>query len=234
MADLTPVALSAMHHKHLELGASLIESDGWKRPSRYTTPEDEAERLKQGIGVCDISPVGKLSVQGDDIESLLKSAFPKGDVVERLRVQRRRIGRGSSAQEIGLARLADDELLVLTRPGEAATVAERFADKPVECARTVDVSSGLAAVSTVGPRSRELLARLTELDAREESFPDMSCAQVKLAEIYAIVLRRDVGGLLGYELYFEREYGEYIWDALFHAEDLGVVPFGVEALELLR
>mgnify|MGYP001351737675 CR=1 FL=1 len=233
MPEFMPLALSAIHQKHLEMGATLEEIDGWKRPLRYTTLEDETQHVREGVGICDTSPVGKLNVQGAGLVSFLRKIFPRGDVVEILRVQRRLIGRNLDRTELWLARLADDEMLLLTKPGGLSKVKERFTSKPVECVHMVDVSSGLASVTAVGLMARELLGRMTELDARDKAFPNMSCVQVKFAEIYSIVLRRDLGGMFGYELYFEREYGEYIWDTLLHEKDLCVVPFGVETLEFL-
>lgn len=233
MPEFTPLAVSAIHHKHMEMGATLEEIDGWKRPLRYTTLEDETQRIREGVGISDTSPVGKLNVQGDGLRSLLRKAFPRGDVVENLHVQRRLIGRSSDRHELWLARLADDEMLLLTKSGGLSKVREYFTSNPVECVHMVDVSSGLASVTVTGLMARELLGRMTELDTRDKAFPNMSCAQVKFAEIYSIVLRRDLGGMVGYELFFEREYGEYIWDTLLHEEDLCVVPFGVETLEFL-
>ena len=62
----------------------------------------------------------------------------------------------------------------------------------------------------------------------------MTCVQAPVAEVHGTLLRRDAGGLLSFELYYGREYGEYVWDALMGAgEEYGVSPFGVEALKSL-
>ena len=63
----------------------------------------------------------------------------------------------------------------------------------------------------------------------------MSCAQTKAAGIHGVILRLDVAGVSSYELYFGREFGEYMWEALLEtAADLGGGPVGLEAMSLLQ
>ena len=53
-----------MHHLHLELGAKMVEAGGWQRPAVYTTVDEEVERLRGAAGITDVSPDGKISLQG--------------------------------------------------------------------------------------------------------------------------------------------------------------------------
>ena len=76
MSGWQPVALSAIHPKHLSLGAVIVESDGWQRPASYTSAEEEVERVRDGVGICDISPLGKIVVHGD-VEAYLAEGFPQ-------------------------------------------------------------------------------------------------------------------------------------------------------------
>ena len=56
----------------------------------------------------------------------------------------------------------------------------------------------------------------------------------KLAEIECLVVRRDLNGLLNFDLLFSRDYGEYVWESLLEAGgDLEVIPYGHEAMSLL-
>ena len=234
MATWTPVALSALHHRHVGLGAAMVESDGWQRPARYTAPEDELNQLRNAVGICDISPVGKVLLQGEAIEPLLNTAFGEvgGLDIGRLRISHLR----SDPNDQGalLARLAADEVLVLTTPNRSPSVSDALSAEPGQCGHAVDLTSALAGLKIAGPLAHRLLAGVTEVDTDPVAFADMSCAQAKVAEIHGTLLRRDAGALLSYELYFGREFGEYMWDALVEAgEEYGVAPFGIEALKLL-
>lgn len=230
-----PIALSAMHYRHLALGAVMVERDGWQRPARYASVKRELDQLREAVGLCDISPVGKLSVQGDDLDSALARAFGDARPPDVGAVQRRSVSSGCAQLPIVLARLAHDEAMVFTEPGRAAAVSETLEQAADLCAHVVDVTSGLGGVRITGPSAHLLLAGVTELDAAPDALPNMSCAQTKIAEVHAVLLRLDVGSVCSsYEVYFGREFGEYMWDALLEAGDEhGAVPVGMEAMEEL-
>ena len=97
------------------------------------------------------------------------------------------------------------------------------------------MTSVLAGLAIAGPEARSVLTALTEIDTSNVAFPDLSCAQGMVAEVRATLLRADRGGVPGYELYFGRDYGEYMWDAVLEAgEPAGLAPIGTEALATLE
>jgi len=230
-----PIARSAMHYQHLALGAAMVERDGWQRPARYASVKQELDQLRGAVGLCDISPVGKLSVQGDDLDSALARAFGDARPPDVGAVQRRSVSSGSAQLPVALARLAHDEAMVFTEPGHAAAVSETLEQQADLCAHVVDVTSGLGGVQITGPSGHLLLAGVTELDASPDALPEFSCAQTRIAGVHAVLLRLDVGNVLGYEVYFGREFGEYMWDALLEAgEEHGATPVGIEAMARLQ
>ena len=166
-----PVKLSAMHHQHLELGAVMVDSDGWQRPDRYTSPDRELQQLQSSVGLHDISPAGKISLQGKDLDPVLNTVLP--DMVS-LRIGTVRRGIVSSSGAIGpvvVARLAEDEMMVLTGSDEGPSVFETLEEQSVRCAHVVDVTSALAGVRITGPSGDSLLASLTELDVSPPGVP---------------------------------------------------------------
>jgi heterotetrameric sarcosine oxidase gamma subunit len=225
-----------MHHQHVELGAVMEESDGWQRPVQYVSTEQELAQVRKTVGLCDISAVGKVSFQGEELDSVLASGLRDRGALDIGAVRRHYIDKGPAAPcDIVLARLALDEVLILTEPNLAPPVCEALDQQADQCAHVVDVTSGLAGVRITGPSGHLLMASVTELDTSSEGFPNMSCAQTKVAEVHAVLLRLDLGSLPSYELYFGRELGEYLWHALFEAGDeYGVVPVGIEAMARLE
>ena len=217
-----------MHCRHLELGAEMIERDGWMLPARYSNPEEEAVRVRQSVGITDISPVGKIRLQGESIEQALQKAVPGSE--------NRSVGSVfvSSAEPGGpvVARLADDDCLIVIRPSHIDQVLESL--KLAGCAHPVNVTSVLAAVRIAGPNAPQLLAGVTELDLAPPYFPDLSCAQGMVVEIHGTIIRKDIGGLLSYDVLFGRDYGDHMWESLIEAgERQGLTPFGLESMALL-
>jgi sarcosine oxidase subunit alpha len=234
MTNWQPVALSAIHPKHLSLGAVIVESDGWRRPASYTSADEETGRLRENVGICDISPLGKIVVHGD-IEAYLAEGFPRPAPSKPGKSGRLQAAEDTGIQEIVVARLAHDEALLLTAPNQAPLAIALLESETERCAHTVDVTSVMAGIKITGPLALRLLAGVTEMDLRSESFPGMSCAQGSVAEVHGTLLRLDHGDLPSYDLYFGREYGEYMWDSLMEAgSPFGVIPFGTEALARLK
>ncbi len=223
-----PVALSPLHHQHVELGAEMELVGGWLRPARYASADEALAAVRSAVGVCDVSPIGKLSAMGSGLSGMLTGAFPDSPTPA--------VGRAVRAdEEAVVARLTHDEALVMTASRRSTRLDETVAADAPGCAQVVDVTSGLAAVRIAGPRAPDLLAALTELDVSPDAFPDGSCAQSRFAEIHGTLVRLDAAGLPGYTLLFGREYGDYMWEAIIEAgERHGLVPFGTEALGRLR
>lgn len=232
MTTWQPVKRSSMHDKHLAHGAAMVERDGWQQPACYATIDTEMRYLKETVGILDISPACKLVLKGEDLGRMLSVAFPVADDLETGDVRLAALANVSSPASIILARLASDEILALASAGLADVLAANLAEDPGGCAHVIDLSSGLAGVGIAGPRANLILEAITELDTLAPSFPNMRCAQSKFADIQGILLRTDQAGLPGYQLYFGREFGEYMWDVLMEAaRRYDGAPVGFQAME---
>ena len=235
VAQWKPVALTAMHGIHLELGATMVDMDGWQLPAVYTSAQEELGRVRDAVGICDISPGTKLLVQGRALDDFLGAAFPHMRRMNERRVTVQTLESDGGSQEVVVARLSADEALLLARPNRAAEISELLDRAPAECAHAVDISSAMAGVKIAGPQAQRLVSRLTEMDTGLEAFPDMTCAQGMVAEVYGMLLRREIAGMPSFDLIFGMEFGQYMWHALTQAgEDIGLVPFGIEALARLE
>ncbi len=228
--SFTPVKKSAFHHKQLAIGAHMVERDGWLQPSLYSSVDQESRLLNEGAGVCDISPIGKLLLQGDDLIGFLRNILSDGEAPAVGEV--RLISVPANGR---LARLTIDECLVLSDAAELSKWTMILGGNPPDCAHLLDHTSGLAGVRLTGHESDQLLSKLTELDTSPEAFPNLSCAQTRCAEIHGTLIRTDLGSLPSYDLFFPREFGEYMWDAIFEAgEEFGVAAVGFEAADRVR
>jgi sarcosine oxidase, subunit alpha len=97
-----------------------------------------------------------------------------------------------------------------------------------------DVTSVYAQLLLAGPKSREVLRKLSSLNVSESALPDLRCGQSEVAHVRAIVLRQDLGPIPAFHLLVSREYGESVWEAILHAgQEFDLAPFGFEALKLL-
>jgi glycine cleavage system aminomethyltransferase T len=146
-----------LHHVHLALGAEMDESYGWLRPAMYTTPDEECDAVRGGVGVCDTSPSGKLLLHGE-IDRYIMEGLQQGGPEEPGDAGLMQFTEDSGIGDILAARLADDEALLVTAPNQSPMVAETLGSMEDACAHSVDVTSARTGICVAGPAAQLTLA----------------------------------------------------------------------------
>jgi sarcosine oxidase subunit alpha len=236
-----PAKRSAMHARHRELGARIEWAGDWRRPYDYGDPEGEVLAVHDGAGLIDVSPLGKLLVRGPDAGAFLDRIYPNR--ISTLPPGRVRYGvltsdAGRIVDDGTVSRLDDDSFYVTTTSSGAGAVEQWFAwwlaDWRMDV-RLSDVTQALAAVNLAGPKSREILARLTDHDCSPDAFKYLDAQQARVAGVGCLLLRIGFVGELGYEIHFPAAYGEDLWDALLTAgEPERIRAVGLEPQRVLR
>jgi sarcosine oxidase, subunit alpha len=236
-----PAQRTSIHHRHKELGGHMMWTGTWRRPHSYGDVEAEVQAVHGAVGMIDVSTLGKLIVAGAESAEFLERLYPNrfGDMKPgRIRYGVLNTDSGRIMDDGTIARLSDDAYYVTTTSTGAGAVVEWFEwwnavwgyDLQIS-----DVTGGLAALNVAGPRARDLLGRLTDLDVSNEGISYLDARQGQVAGVPCLVLRIGFVGELGYELHFPTPYGEYMWDTLLESgEDLGIRPFGLEPQRILR
>jgi glycine cleavage system aminomethyltransferase T len=99
----------------------------------------------------------------------------------------------------------------------------------------IDLTSVYTNLLLAGPRSRDVLGKLTSLNTSPERLPNNSCAEASVGHVHTIVLREDLPGVPAYHLLVTRDYAESFWEALMHAgHEFALTPMGLQALERMR
>jgi sarcosine oxidase, subunit alpha len=236
-----PAKRTSIHHRHKESGAKMMWTGAWRRPHSYGDPEGEAKHVHEAVGVIDVSTLGKLLVRGPEAAPFLELLYPNrfGDMkVGRIRYGVLGTDAGRIMDDGTIGRLDEETYYVTTTSTGADTVIEWFEwwnavwGKDVEI---VNVTGALAAVNVAGPRARELLGRLTDLDVSNDGIAYLDAKEGFVAGVPCLILRIGFVGELGYELHFPSPYGEYLWDVLLDSgADLDIRPFGLEPQRVLR
>lgn len=241
-----PVRRTPLHDWHARYGCEWMNAGRWKRPDFYHkhSPAEEVLNVRRGVGIIDVSTLGKIMLYGRDVPELLARLYTNkwGDL------PRGRIRYGVMCNEQGVimddgvtARLEDGRYYMTTSTAMSQAIPEWalwWLEQPgweLEV-HLVNVTTRQAAINVAGPSSRELLSRLSEdVDLSKAAFPFMSVRACKLAGVAARLLRLGFTGELSYEAHVPAGYAEHIWTALLEAgRDLGVTPFGLEAQGILR
>ncbi|MGF0335184.1 2Fe-2S iron-sulfur cluster-binding protein [Ectopseudomonas toyotomiensis] len=244
-----PYRQTAMHARHLELGAKMMPAGIWQRPAYYGKPEEreacmqaEARQVREKVGLIDVSTLGGLDVRGPDAAELLNRlytfAFAK-QPVGRSRYALMTNEHGVVIDDGVCARFADEHFYVSATTSGVDRVYQQMLKWNAQWRLNVDitnVTAALAAVNLAGPDSRKVLAKLcSDVDLSAEGFPYLAVRLGTVAGIPARLLRVGFVGELGYEIHVPARYGEALWDALMEAgREFDIRPFGVETQRLLR
>ena len=236
-----PVKRTPMHHRHRELNAVMVDAGGWQRPLHYGSPQEECAAVRERVGVIDVSTLGKLDVVGSDAGKLLDRLYTHkfSDLpVGRIRYGLMCSDNGTILDDGTVTRMSEDHYFVTTTSGNADVVEEWFnwwqagADW---CAHVTNLTAGAAAINVAGPRARETLSKLTDVNLSPRAFRYMRSASGRVAGVPCLMLRIGFVGETGWELHFPPEYGEHMWSAVLNAgQEFGISPFGLEAQRILR
>jgi sarcosine oxidase subunit alpha len=238
---IEPAKRSSIHGRHRDLGATVKWAGDWRRAYDYGDPAAEALAVHESAGLIDVSTLGKLVVRGPDAGAFLDRLYPNR--LSNLAPGRIRYGvmtsdSGRITDDGTICRLDDETFYVTTTSSGAGAVEEWFgwwlADWKMRVHMT-DLTQGLAAVNLAGPRAREIMESLTELDCSAEGFEYLDAKRAPIAGVPCLIMRIGFVGEVGYEIHFPAAHGEYLWDALLEAgAQHGVRPFGLEPQRILR
>ncbi len=252
------VRTSPLHERLARQGACFGEALGWERPNWYAPPGVEPryeysygrqnwfahsarEHLaaRQGVALFDQTSFSKFVLEGPDAERVLNAVCANDVAVDVGRVVYTPWlnARGGIEADLTVTRLAEDRFLIVTA---ATTQGRDFhwlrRHTPADArAILTDVTSGFAVIGVMGPRSRELLGKLTPNDLSNAAFPYMTSREIELG--YGIVRASRVTyvGELGWELYVPTEFAPGIYDVLVEAgAELELVHAGYHAMNSLR
>lgn len=238
-------------------GAAFGEANGWERAMWFAPPgveprteysygrqnwfpyvAEEHRAAREGVALFDLSSFAKLDVAGPDALAAVQAVctrnldVPVGRVVYTLM-----LNEGGGIDIDGtVVRLADDRFRVIT-PTVAHARTRWSLERSVRgrAAAVFDATAGLATLAVMGPRSIELLTRLTPDPLDITAFPFSSAREIEIGPVLAHALRVSFVGEAGLELYVGADQAVTLFDALLEAgEDLGLRLAGYHALDSLR
>ena len=240
---------TAMHHRHLELGAQMMTAGLWWRPGYYGPVErrdagirEECLAVRENVGLIDVSTLGGLEIRGPDAAEFLNRIYTFAYLKQPLGRARYLLMTNEAGTIIddGVAcRFRDDHFYVTATTSGAERVYLSMLWWNAQWRLQVDIShvtAAYAAVNLAGPKAREVLAKLTDdVDVSAEAFPYMGLREGHVGGVPARLIRIGFVGELGYEVHVPMSQGEALWDAVMTAgREFDIKPFGLEAQRVLR
>ncbi|MEM7521450.1 MAG: glycine cleavage T C-terminal barrel domain-containing protein, partial [Pseudomonadota bacterium] len=251
---LKPVRKTPSHAWAEEQGAVFVEAGLWVRAQWF--PRDgetewrqsvdrEVLQTRKSVGICDVTTLGKIDVQGRDAAAFLNLVY--ANAFAKLAVGKVRYGLmlredGIVMDDGTAARLAEDHFVVTTTTVNAVSV-YRHMEFVRQCLRPdmdvqlISTTEAWAQFAIAGPNARRLLEKVldAEHDISNEAFPFMACGAVSVDGVRARLFRISFSGELAYELAVPTRYGDALIRKLMAAgEEFDAVAYGTEALGVMR
>lgn len=252
------VRKSILHDRLVKANACYGEVSGWERANFFAPqgqkPEyqyswgkqnwfawsaAEHKAVRENVGLFDQSSFAKIMVQGRDAMAVLNRICSNNiDVAPGRIVYTQWLNeRGGIEADLTVTRLADDAFLVVTGPTtQTRDLNWLRRNTPTDAAVVItDVTSSMAVISVMGPRSRELLQTLTADDLSNEAFPFATSREIELGYAMVRASRITYVGELGWELYIPTEFAPDVFDRIVEAgKPFDLKLCGYHALNSLR
>ena len=252
-----PLKTSPIYDRLRSKGAVFGARFGWERPlwfarngpardeysfrrgNWHEAVGEECRAVRSRVGVLDQTSFAKYELSGPGAETFLD-----GLCANRLPAATGRIAltqmctpRGGIECDVTVTRLAEDRFYIIsaaaTERHDLEWIARRLPDDG--SVRLDNVSSRYGVLTLAGPRSRDVLQALADVDCSRKAFRFFRCRELHVGMAPVRALRVSYVGELGYELHHPIEQQRALYDLVMEAgEPFGIVDWGYRALDSMR
>lgn len=228
---------TALTQKHISLGAKMVPFAGYNMPVSYSGLNDEHATVRNAVGVFDVSHMGEFILKGENALDLIQrvtsndasvltdgkaqySCLPNND--------------GGIVDDLIVYRIDEKTYMLVVN---ASNIDKDWAWVSKHNTKNVEmhnISEKTSLLAIQGPKAIDALQKLT--DVKLADIPYYSFAKGKFNGVDNVVISNTgYTGAGGFEIYFENEYAEKMWDGIFAAgEEFGIKPIGLGARDTLR
>ena len=228
-----------LYEKHVALNAKIIDFGGWAMPVQYTNVIEEHRATRRAAGLFDICHMGEIEVKGPQALDLLQLVLTRNladQTIGQVKLSALLNEEGGVIDDLTVYKMDEKFYMLVTN----ATPRERDwqwiksiqQSKNFDCALK-DVSDNTGKLDLQGPRSEEILQKLTEADLKAMRFYHF--CESRVGGFPAIISRSGYTGEDGFEIYGAGDVIGEIWDKLMaEGTVLGMKPCGLGARDTLR
>jgi len=247
-----PTRKSPIHSWHEKNNAVFVDAGVWLRPRYYKQDSEnlfeaskrEAENVRNNVGVCDVTTLGKIDVKGPDAAEFLNRVYTNAWL--KLPVGKARYG--AMLREDGIVmddgtttRISENHYHMTTTTAQAANVLSHLEYYlqivwPELNVNVVSTTEQWAGAAIAGPKSRNLLQKLfPDIDVSNEGLPFMGYIESNLFGVHSRIFRISFSGELAYEVNVKSDNGNFMWEKIMEVgKEFAIQPYGTEALSTLR
>lgn len=228
---------TALTEKHIALGAKMVPFAGYNMPVQYEGINAEHATVRNAVGVFDVSHMGEFILKGENALDLIQRVT-SNDAAKLYdgKIQYSYLPNqdGGIVDDLLVYRLDEKAYMLVVNASNIEkdwNWIQQFNDKGVEMHNISDKTSLLA---VQGPKAADALQALTDIDLAEMEYYTFKKGTFAGVE-NVLISATGYTGAGGFEIYFENDQADKIWDAVFAAgAEFGIKPIGLGARDTLR
>jgi len=227
----------ALQDKHISLGAKMIEFAGYNMPVSYSGLNDEHATVRNGVGVFDVSHMGEFILKGDNALDLIQRVTSNdASVLTDGKAQYSCLpnGKGGIVDDLLVYRIDEKTYMLVVNASNIDKDWNWISSHNTKGVDMKNISDRTSLLAIQGPKAIDTLQKLTSVklaDIQYYSFTKgtfCGCDNV-------VISNTGYTGAGGFEIYFDNEHANKIWDAIFEAgKEFGIKPIGLGARDTLR
>lgn len=227
---------SAIHEQHINLNANFLQGNDWEIPANYGSVEREVDTVRNTGGIADLSSRGKLLLKGREHLKLLQGMLSNDIMILK-------VGQGTYATLLTVKGKVmsdmrvyrnEDTAIVDLEPGMNKVISDHFIKYKLSYrAEIEDISYDYSLFHICGPAAADLLGKLFNVETA--NLNNLGFIQVESGDYSFFIFKVNRTGETGFDIMVGNVYASELWNNIFEeGKNDGLVPFGMDALEILR
>lgn len=228
---------TALTQKHISLGAKMVPFAGYNMPVQYSSIVEEHLTVRNRVGVFDVSHMGEFILKGDKALDLIqKITSNDASVLVDGKVQYSCLpnDKGGIVDDLLVYRIDAQTYMLVVNASNIEKDWNWISHHNTFGVDMKNISDRTSLLAVQGPKAAQALQSLTDMDLASMEY--YTFKKGKFAGVdNVLVSATGYTGAGGFEIYFDNEHADKIWDAIFNAgKDLGIKPIGLGARDTLR
>ncbi|MBK7566951.1 MAG: glycine cleavage system aminomethyltransferase GcvT [Bacteroidetes bacterium] len=228
---------TALTQLHKDLGAKMAEFAGYEMPIVYTSQVEEHNRVRNSVGVFDVSHMGEFVLKGAGAAALIQKVTSND--VYALSPGKAQYSclpneNGGIVDDLLVYHLEDGNYMLVVNAGNIDKDWNHIVKYNTDGVDMVNISDDTSLLAVQGPKALETLQKLTDVNLSEIAY--YTFTKHKFAGIGNVIISATgYTGAGGFEIYFPKEHSLEIWNKIFEAgKEFDIQPIGLAARDTLR
>lgn len=228
---------TALTQKHISLNAKMVPFAGYNMPVSYTGLNEEHATVRNAVGVFDVSHMGEFILKGDNALNLIQKVTSNdASVLTDGKAQYSCLPNndGGIVDDLIVYRIDEKTYMLVVNASNIDKDWNWIKQNDTWNVDMKNISEDTSLLAIQGPKALDTLQKLT--DVKLADIPYYSFVKGKFNGVDNVVISNTgYTGAGGFEIYFENQYAEKMWDAIFDAgNEFGIKPIGLGARDTLR